>query len=332
MTKTIVPALIGLALVWPLATGVTLPNRGPKPAKRPEITAPAAPANPQADAAADETEAAPPASVPKPDPKPATPPEDVAKPKPAPEDPKTETSPKSEAPAGSSQEDGPSPKQGADTSAQDKDVDRENTEDDKAEEKAEPINPPPPAEDPQELAACLAELKAIGASFEVKPVIDDAGGCGMASPVILKKPMPDVALEPEATLRCETALQLSRMTRDMIGPAAAIAFPDKPKLSAILQASGYVCRNRNSAETGKVSEHAYGNAIDIAGLRFGKEDQAVMIAKQDDGTAEAAFQRAFNAFACLYFTTVLSPGSDATHQDHMHLDVIERKSGYRYCR
>ncbi|MBC7084727.1 MAG: extensin family protein, partial [Firmicutes bacterium] len=36
--------------------------------------------------------------------------------------------------------------------------------------------------------------------------------------------------------------------------------------------------------------------------------------------------------ACLYFTTVLSPGSDDAHKDHLHLDVIERKSGYRFCR
>ena len=57
-----------------------------------------------------------------------------------------------------------------------------------------------------------------------------------------------------------------------------------------------------------------------------------MIARQDDGTAEAAFQRALNALACLYFTTVLSPGSDAAHQDHLHLDVIKRRSGFRYCR
>uniref|UniRef100_UPI002617FC8A extensin family protein n=1 Tax=uncultured Rhizobium sp. TaxID=155567 RepID=UPI002617FC8A len=43
-------------------------------------------------------------------------------------------------------------------------------------------------------------------------------------------------------------------------------------------------------------------------------------------------QRSLNAMACLYFTTVLSPGSDAAHQDHLHLDVIKRNSGFRYCR
>ncbi|MFC3164663.1 extensin family protein [Ciceribacter thiooxidans] len=46
----------------------------------------------------------------------------------------------------------------------------------------------------------------------------------------------------------------------------------------------------------------------------------------------AAFQRALNAAACLYFTTVLSPGSDDAHRNHMHLDVMKRTGGYRYCR
>jgi hypothetical protein len=195
-----------------------------------------------------------------------------------------------------------------------------------------PPDPAPVAETPEDLAICLKDLKAIGADFSEEQTIDGEFGCGIAHPVTIRRILPEVALEPEATLRCETALSLARMTRDLLIPAAARAFPDKPKLSAISQASGYVCRNRNSANDGKISEHAYGNALDIAGLSFGNEKMPVMIARQDDGTAEAAFKRAFNALACLYFTTVLSPGSDATHQDHMHLDVIERKSGFRYCR
>ncbi|MFA7414713.1 MAG: extensin family protein [Rhizobium sp.] len=46
----------------------------------------------------------------------------------------------------------------------------------------------------------------------------------------------------------------------------------------------------------------------------------------------AAFRLALNAAACLYFTTVLSPGSDDTHRDHMHLDVMRRTGGHRYWR
>lgn len=302
MTKTIAPTLVGLLLAWPIATGLTLPSRGPLPQMRPEVTTPA----PDAEAKPpEEAKAAEPQDIPTPQNKPI-------------------------APSGEAEEEAKlaSP---AETEAE-KDEASDEAEPDAEEQKAVAVDPPPPVEDPKALAACLADLKAIGARFETDKAIDDADGCGIASPITLTKLLPDVTLEPEATFRCETALQLARMTRDMLKPAAEAAFPDKPKLTAIRHASGYVCRNRNSQETGKVSEHAYGNAIDIAALRFGDEEEPVMIAKQDDGTAEAAFQRAFNAIACLYFTTVLSPGSDATHQDHMHLDVIKRKSGYRYCR
>lgn len=186
-------------------------------------------------------------------------------------------------------------------------------------------------EDPEAHAACITALKAIGARFTVKDRIEEGVQCGIDRPVEVEAVLPDVQLEPKGILRCEAALQLARMTRNLLVPAAEATFPDKP-LTAIRQASTYVCRNRNSDQDGKLSEHARGNAIDIAGLSFGDEEMPVMIARQEDGSPQAVFQRAFNALACLYFTTVLSPGSDAPHQDHMHLDVIERKGGFRYCR
>ncbi len=188
------------------------------------------------------------------------------------------------------------------------------------------------AVDPKAYAACITGLKAIGATFSETSRIAEGPSCGIDRPVEVEELLPGIRLMPKGVLRCETALQLSRLTRDLLIPAASATFRDQPKLTGIQQASTYVCRKRNGAEDGKLSEHALGNGIDIAGLHFGKEDIPVILAKQDDGTPEAAFQRAFNAMACLYFTTVLSPGSDATHQDHMHLDVIKRKSGFRYCR
>ena len=306
----------GLMLVWLAATGVTLPQTGPAPVPKPgEVTTDNGSANEDA-AKRPEAEGQPP--LPSQAPKPSPDPRDDAD---QTEEPGAITADKPAAPVAEPKADATKPLPEA-----------------KPETKPEPAVPPPPpdpepvSETPEELALCLQDLKAIGADFSEEPEIDGETGCGIAHPVTVRRILPDVALEPEATLRCETALNLARMTRDMLIPAAVRAFPDRPKLSGINQASGYVCRNRNSAETGKISEHAYGNAIDIAGLTFGKENVPLMIAKQDDGTAEAAFQRAFNAIACLYFTTVLSPGSDATHQDHLHLDVIKRKSGFRYCR
>ncbi|MCL6706943.1 extensin family protein [Pseudomonas sp. R2.Fl] len=199
----------------------------------------------------------------------------------------------------------------------------------------EPAPPPPPPvekEDEQAYRACLGELRRLGAEFRPLPRIDDGDGCGIDRPIGTTRLSAEVTIEPEVVTRCETALQLARMTRDFVEPAARLGLPDLGRLKTVHQASGYVCRKRNGAATGKISEHARGNAIDIAALEFDKEPVPMRIVEQEDSDLASAFQRALNAFACLYFTTVLSPGSDSAHEDHMHLDVMGRRGGYRYCR
>ncbi len=304
MTKRLAVILIGLGLL----TGAALPPTGPVPTEKPPAPAdqPAVPAPAEKPAEAEES-----APVPAPVPAPGPPPAEDVVPAEKPED--------APAPAPEVRLPGPPPPA-------------------RGLPPVPGLQPAKPAairvapEDPEQFAACQAELKTLGTVFETAAAIDDGEGCGMSNPVVVREILPGIKLAPEATLRCETALQLAQMTRETIIPAARIALADKGELKAIQQASAYICRNRNSAETGKVSEHAYGNAIDIAGLEFDKGSVPMVIAAQDDGTLPAAFQRSLNAAACLYFSTVLSPGSDDAHKDHLHLDVIERKSGYRFCR
>ena len=196
----------------------------------------------------------------------------------------------------------------------------------------EPPRDPVKAENPEELKACLAELKELGAQFkELPPIPGEEEGCGIASPLELSVVIPGIKLEPEGTMRCETALALSRWAKNVVVPTAKIALPDR-NVTAFGNASTYICRNRNSASAGKISEHAKGSAVDIATLTFDKGEPLVMKPRGEDGTMEGAFQRTITTAACLFFRTVLSPGSDATHQDHLHLDVLERKGGYLYCR
>ena len=196
----------------------------------------------------------------------------------------------------------------------------------------EPAPEPVKEENPEELKACLSDLKQLGAEFtEIAPIKGEENGCGIASPIEISTIIPGIKLEPKGTVRCETALALARWTKDIIVPTAKIAMPDK-NVTALNNASTYICRNRNSAETGKISEHAKGSAVDIATLAFDKGEPLVMKPRDEDGTMEGAFQRTITTAACLFFRTVLSPGSDATHQDHLHLDVLERKGGYLYCR
>lgn len=198
-------------------------------------------------------------------------------------------------------------------------------------EKAETPPPPPLVkEDPQELQACLADLKAIGAKFETTDPINEGNGCGIENPIDVAEVLPGVDLGG-ATMRCKTALTMAHWLKDTVQPAMTIAMPGR-KITGLVPGSTYQCRLRNSAATGKISEHARGNAYDVAAFKLDNGERIEMKPRTEDSTLEGAFQRTATAGACLHFTTVLSPGSDEAHEDHLHLDILERNGGYRYCR
>lgn len=317
-----------------VASGAGLPGRGPVPVPKPVAETPVTPPVAETPAAPPEQEK--PQNVPAPEEKPSgeEAPNPAETPVPLPKPPHE-------------QEDGADaskPDVGGETATKPDDTKAEEPKDgEKGEEPvgelqgppAPPAPPPPPpieTEDEEAFAECTAELTNLGARFTTAERIDDGNGCGIDKPIVIESVSPKVKLEPKATLRCETALQLAQMTRAMIEPAAALGLPDKGRLTTIHQASGYICRNRNSAAEGKISEHARGNGIDIVSLEFEKATVPMAVVRQEDSDLASAFQRALNAVACLYFSTVLSPGSDASHQDHLHLDVLRRNNGYRYCR
>jgi hypothetical protein len=193
-------------------------------------------------------------------------------------------------------------------------------------------NAPPPieVEDPKAYAACIAELKSMGVAFAEIERIDDGNGCGIDRPIEVRSLGNKIALDPPGTVRCQTAINLARWTREVVVPMLEKAQPMET-LATVNQSSAYVCRKRNGASTGKISEHAHGNAVDIAGFIFKSGKTFTIAPRQEDPTLNGAFQRAIASAACLYFSTVLDPGSDKAHEAHLHLDTLKRKGGYRYC-
>ena len=185
------------------------------------------------------------------------------------------------------------------------------------------------SEPDEEHQACLKELTALGATFKEIARIDDGNGCGTDKPIAPSSPLPGIAFKPEGKMRCEAALALAQWVKESVIPSAAAL--DNGKIVTINQASTYICRLRNNAATGRISEHARGNAIDIASFTFENGRTVAIEPRREDPTLTGAFQRAASASACLYFTTVLDPESDAAHETHFHLDVIERNGGFRYC-
>ena len=187
-------------------------------------------------------------------------------------------------------------------------------------------------EDDATFAACTASLTEMGAVFEVQDTAITAEDvdCGIARPVTVSEIIPGVRLSPEATLRCETAEALATWTAEHVVPATQV-LETRGRLSALTLGGTYTCRRRNNLPTGKLSEHAFGNGVDIMSFQFEEGASIQVEPRMDDHTIEEAFQRAARATSCLYFTTVIGPGTDASHADHLHLDIAKRNGGYRLC-
>ena len=125
-------------------------------------------------------------------------------------------------------------------------------------------------------------------------------------------------------MRCEMAEAVADFVDHDVAPAAAaLGSP----LRAIQNYASYECRGRNRVAGAKLSEHGVANALDVRAVRL-KDGRVVMPA---DANAPHMFRTAMKTAACDRFTTVLGPGSDGYHEDHIHLDRIERRGGYRMC-
>jgi hypothetical protein len=117
----------------------------------------------------------------------------------------------------------------------------------------------------------------------------------------------------------------ARFTRDVIAPAAKEVFGSE--LVSIKHASAYVCRPRNG--TAKLSEHAYGNALDFGAFAFA--DGRVTNVGSTGDAEEQQFLARLREAACGPFKTVLGPGSDADHATHFHFDLQPRRAGSTWC-
>src|SRR5262249_31054080 len=148
------------------------------------------------------------------------------------------------------------------------------------------------------------------------------GGCG--GPHII--PLERIVLtdragnsgEPPATLRCEMAEDVVSFVRPDLAPAAA-AMGSGPRAVGNYHSSD--CRSRNRLAGAKLSEHGFASALDIRSIRL--TDGRVV--RLTDPGAPWEFRLAMKAAACNRFTTVLGPGSDGYHEDHIHIDHIERR-------
>ena len=77
----------------------------------------------------------------------------------------------------------------------------------------------------------------------------------------------------------------------------------------------------------RISEHAFGNALDIASFTLADGRKVTVKDGWRGLPEEQGFLRDVQSAACDQFTTVLAPGSNRFHYDHIHVDLMRRSSG-----
>jgi hypothetical protein len=151
------------------------------------------------------------------------------------------------------------------------------------------------------------------------------GRCGIDNPVRVTS-VAGVYLNSPALVDCKTAQALSKWVDKAAMPALKRKGGGLKSLNIV---ASYACRTRNSQKGAKLSEHAQGHAVDIAGFTL-HNGQKLTVLKDWNGKHSKAL-RSMHKKACGTFGTVLGPKADKYHLDHFHFDTARYRNG-AYCR
>ena len=176
--------------------------------------------------------------------------------------------------------------------------------------------------------SCPVKPSRIGLAEKISN-IDEGNGCEVPNAWSIRS-VGSVAFSQPATLNCGMAEPLREWLDGTVQPAAQNTFGES--IVSVDVAASYSCRPRNGQRGAKMSEHGYGNAIDIAAFTLESGRKVTVLEGWRGGRDEQRFLHAVHDEACGEFHTVLGPNSDAHHRDHIHLDLQTRRSGGSYCR
>jgi hypothetical protein len=185
--------------------------------------------------------------------------------------------------------------------------------------------PAPKAPEPSACRVALTEDIAIAPSI---PDIHGPGGCGGDDLVKLEAVvLPDkhrVAVTPPATLRCKMAAEIADWVRtDVVSLTAPLG--GEPRV--LDNFDSYECRGFNRVPGAHLSEHGHANALDVRAIKLANGKSIELT----DRTVSRDLRESFLHSVCARFMTVLGPGSDGYHEEHIHLDLMERRNNYKIC-
>jgi len=170
--------------------------------------------------------------------------------------------------------------------------------------------------------ACLAQ-KPFQVSAYIQPAreIDGPGICGLSYPFKVSALLDGgVRFNAVYTLDCPMIARLNAWVSEIVQPAARARLGQE--VVEIIGMGAYSCRTMNNQPGGRISEHAFGNAIDIGGFRLADGREITILHDWTRGDEQTrAFLQDIHSGACGQFTTVLGPGSNMFHYNHIHIDL-----------
>jgi len=181
--------------------------------------------------------------------------------------------------------------------------------------------------------ACLsAKLVTPSAYMSRSSPIEGPGPCGISHPFrIAAFGGGTVGVSRQVTLGCPMIPKIEAWIDDTLQPAAALYF-GQPVVE--MKSGTYNCRSRNNQRGARLSEHSFGNAIDISAFILADGREITVMRGWRGAAVEQEFLREVFVGACRHFTTVLGPGADMFHYDHFHLDLArhDARGARRVCK
>ncbi|GAB4391474.1 MAG: extensin family protein [Kiloniellaceae bacterium] len=173
--------------------------------------------------------------------------------------------------------------------------------------------------------ACFALLDAAGIDYRAIPDRVTGPGCGFQDAARLRHS--SLRWGPSGVpLTCPMIAALAVWERHDLQPAARDLLG--AEVAEIDHFGSYACRNVNNAVSGRRSQHARANALDVAGFRLSDGRRVSVLRDWDATGAEGVFLKRIQQGACARFASVLGPDHNAAHANHFHFDM----GGFGLCR
>jgi hypothetical protein len=181
----------------------------------------------------------------------------------------------------------------------------------------------------QSARQCLAGLKSKSVRFAGLPNKSFDGGCRMIDTIkLMDFGTPTTNL---GAMTCPLASSFTDWARYGVAPAAKHYLGSE--VVKIETMGTFNCRAVNGSRSGKLSEHAFANAVDVSAFVLRDGRRISVLNGWRGSSEEQAFLRRLHQSACKRFGTVLGPEYNAAHANHFHFDMAKSTSnGTAYCR